>query len=292
MKKIFLLLATLLFSASCSADPRIYNFVYDTDTVFPIYTKLGEAFLLQFENDENFIEDKSTIGMGDHAAWSVGVRGNGVSMKPKAIKPETNLLIVTNKRTYAFDIHSSSPQHPPTFIVRFRYPDVEVANAERQKLMAENKAMQNLAVERANDTKKLIIDSVTSKVRPVFNSMYSWVGNHSMLNPKVESPLKPTAAWDDGRFTHLSYDSAVAMPNFYKLTSDGTESLLNTHIDPQEPNTVILQEVLPKVIIRLGNEVMELVNDAYVVPVFNSTGTGDFDSLRVINQTKEVQYGQ
>jgi len=286
--KIFLFLCALLFSSSCLADPRIYNFVFDKDQVFPIYTKHGEAFLLQFESDENFNAQNSSIGIGDGNAWTVAVRGNGVSMKPKDSKPETNLLIVTNKRTYAFEIHSSSPQHAPTYIVRFSYPEAEAAIVERKKEIIADAGKQVELMQAAEDKRNLIVDAATSKVRPVFNSNYSWVGTVGKLNPTASSLLKPTAAWDDGRFTHLLYDSAVSMPNFYKLTSDGTESLLNTHIDPQEPNTVILEEVLPKVIIRLGNDVIELVNEAYVIPAFNVTGTGDFDSVRVINQSQDT----
>lgn len=282
--KLLILGALSLFCASVYADPRIYNYVYDKEFVYPIYTMKGEAFILQLEADEHFKGEVAAIGLGDSGAWSTAVRGNSVIMKPVGEKPNTNLLIVSSKRTYAFEIVSSSHKHRPTYVVRFRYPDSEVVNKARSDAMVNNQRQQaNLMIKMQADKAKFL-DTATGRARPVFNSHYSWIGNRSMINPKMASPLKPTAAWDDGRFTHLLYDSSISMPNFYKLTSDGTEALMNTHTDAKEPNVVILQEVVPKVIVRLGKDVMEITNDSYIVPVFNSTGTGDFDSLRVINK--------
>lgn len=272
----------LLSVADCYADPRIYNYVYDKEFVYPIYTMAGEAFLVQLEHDENFKSENSAIGIGDIGAWKASVRGNGVLFKPVGTKPNTNLIVVTNKRTYAFEIVGSSAKHRPTYVVRFRYPDTEAYLDAQREAMGANQQAQTLAYMQAQAAKDKAIQAATSFARPVFNPKYSWIGNHSMISPKMTTSLKPTAAYDDGRFTHLVYDSSVSMPNFYKLSGDGTEALLNTNIDPSEPNTVVIQEVLPKIIVRLGKEVMEITNDAYVVPVFNTTGTGDFNSLRVI----------
>lgn len=270
------LAASTVFAAA-PVDPRIVYYTYSQDRVFPIYTALGESILLQFEKDERIKtdSDESTLlGMGDAKAWSVSVRGNGVTMKPIGDFPGTNLLIVTNKRTYAFEITVTPDGRKPTYIIRFKYPDTEAKEKEERRQQALNSVKE--AKNRA-----LLKASIYAKNSPIFNANYNWVGMSPKMTSRTVTLLKPTAAWDDGRFTHLQYDNAVSLPNFYKVNSDGTEAMINTHIDPLEPNTVILQEVVRLIRIRLGNEVIELVNAGYKPPAFNHTGSGDFESMRV-----------
>ncbi|MDD2892536.1 MAG: TrbG/VirB9 family P-type conjugative transfer protein [Halothiobacillaceae bacterium] len=248
-------------------------YTYNQDRVYPIHTMLGECILLQFEKDERITQD-NLLGMGDAKAWSVAVRSNSVTMKPVADFPGTNLLIVTNKRTYAFEIKVTPRGKRPTYIIRFKYPDT------KQKLRDEKKQEALKALKEARK-RALLKASIYAKSSPILNTSYNWIGTNSKTASRTVSLLKPTAAWDDGRFTHLEYDNAVSLPNFYKVNPDGEEALINSHIDPQNPNTVVLHEVVRLLRVRLGKEVIELVNAAYKTPAFNNTGSGDFDSMRI-----------
>lgn len=277
MVVVGLVLCTSATAAADKVDPRITYYTYSPDRVFPVHTELGLATIIQFEKDERIQvdgDDSTALGFGDAKAWTVGVRGNGILMKPKADYPSTNILVVTNKRTYAFEVKVTPEGKKPTYIVRFRYPDTEAKTREDRKaeaLRAMKEAKQHA----------LLKAKIYSKNSPVFNPNYSWVGTSSKLTSRSVSLLKPTAVWDDGRFTHLMYDNSVSLPNFYKVKSDGTEGLMNFHIDADEPNVVILQEVVRLIRARIGDEVIELVNNGYVAPAFNNTGTGDFDSMRL-----------
>jgi type IV secretion system protein VirB9 len=270
--KIFLALALGFSAAPSFANPHITNATYDPNTVYSVFSTVGKVALLQLEDDERLTSESAALGIGDVAGWSLGVRGNNVMLKPVGIKPNTNIVIVTNKRSYAFELKAATKDHPATYIIRFTFPDTEAKKAAlAEKEINEKIAFAAAAAKRQTEKKALIASS--TKNRPVLNTKYSWAGQ----NPA----LKPTAAWDDGRFTHLTYDNAAALPNFYKVLSDGTEGLLNTNVDPEQKNTIILQEVIKTVRVRLGKDVIEITNDAYVTPKFNATGTGDFDSVRV-----------
>lgn len=272
-----MMFAALAANAAGTVDPRIVYYTYSPDKVYPIYTALGEAFLVQFEKDERIKVDgdeSTALGMGDSKAWSVGVRGNSLTMKPIGDFPGTNLLVVTNKRTYAFEISVTPDGKKPTYIIRFKYPDTEAKEKEERKQQALNSVKE--AQQRA-----ALKASIYSKNSPVFNPKYNWVGMSSKMTSRTVTLLKPTAAWDDGRFTHLQYDNSVSLPNFYKVNPDGTEALINSHIDPLDPSTVVLHEVVRLIRVRLGNEVIELVNSGYTPPAFNRTGGGDFESMRV-----------
>ena len=255
MKKLFILLFCACFSSWSYADYRITRMIYDQTRVYPVYTQIGRATLIQFEEGESIIGSPATIlGMGDAAAWNLSARGNNIVFKPVAFKPNTNLIIVTNKRTYSFDLISVKKWATPTYVLRFDYPDTaaekSAADMYRAKITASAKA------------EKIII-----------NTDYLWRGDQPLL--------KPTAAWDDGRFTRFSYDHAGALPMFFKILPDGTEAQINTSVDPEDAKTIILQEVIHTVMVRLGKDVIEVVNHSYKQPKFNSTGSGMHGAVRV-----------
>ena len=246
-------------SFSAFADNRIRTETYNKERVYPIYSQVGKAVLIQLEDNEQLKGEATALGMGDSEAWTVGVRGNNIIFKPKAEKPVTNMLVVSNKRTYAFDLKMADGKNAPTYIMRFNYPDT--TRKQRQALrMKQDKALQVLS------------DSGALRLpEPGNNTLYYGQGNKK---------LAPTAMWDNGRFTYLRFDNGRDMPTVYRVEQDGTETLLNTHI---EGDTVVIHEVNEKIILRLGRSVLLLENRAYQSQgSFNRTGTDDYQSVRII----------
>jgi type IV secretion system protein VirB9 len=255
--KALFILALLLCSVAHAAvdDTRIQQVIYGKKNVYPIRAQVGRTVLIQFEEGETLESSHSTIlGMGDAAAWNLSARGSSIVFKPTAVKPQTNLVIVTNKRSYIFDLDMVKKGEQPTYFMYFDYPDTDKARADQ-------------LAERA----KLTAAAKSEKIIP--NTDYVWRGSNVLL--------KPTAAWDDGRFTRLMYDSAIETPVFFKLLPDGTEAQINTSIDPVERNTIILQEVIRTVRARLGKEVIEIVNNNYQLPKFNRLGAGVSGAVRI-----------
>ena len=105
---IFSTLALCLFSQFVQAeavpqgtkyDSRIRNVVYNPDNVTRVNVAAGAATLIQFHSSEFISEVEGGLGLGDSAAWAVNVKGNNIWIKPIDVEPDTNLTIVTNKRT-------------------------------------------------------------------------------------------------------------------------------------------------------------------------------------------------
>lgn len=260
MKKISLILLVFLLNV-CHADERIQREIYNMKRVYPIYTQIGRTTLVQLEKDESLsINESSVLGMGDEKGWDLAVRGNNIMFKQKANKPDTNLIVVTNKRTYSFDLKTATKNDPLTYVLHFSYPDTEAALIALQADMLEKKA-------------KLIAMANTENI--VINTDYVWRGENVLL--------KPTSAWDDGRFTRFGYDHAGSLPLFFKVLPDGTEAQINYNIDPDDPTSILLQEVIQMVRIRLGKEVIEVINKSYKLPKFNKFGTGMNGTIRIEN---------
>lgn len=270
---------TALISASFAAaagevyqDSRIREEVYNPKRVYTIHTEIGKAVLIQFAPGETVDSEKtdlSLLSMGFGKAWQIGTRANSFSMKPADAKPETNLLIVTNKRRYVFDLKMAKKPQQPTYALSFIYPEDEKRERLEQFANAERLVTQAAAAQAAKD--RITAGSRAKKV--VINTDYSWRGTNQLL--------RPTAAWDDGQFTHLEYKHAGELPLFYKVLPDGTEALINMNISQTSGYTTVLQEVTRVIRARLGNEVVEIVNRNYKVPAFNETGTSVHGAVRV-----------
>lgn len=105
---------------SFTADTRMQVFNYRTDDVFVIRTKIGHSSLIQFEDGET-IHDDGGLGVGEARDWSIAVKGNNVFFKPLQPSAPTNMIIVTNKRTYAFALYATIADDM-TYVARFNYP--------------------------------------------------------------------------------------------------------------------------------------------------------------------------
>lgn len=237
-------------------DARIQTVTYHPDDVIQIRGRVGEAVLVQLEADERIEGENSLLGSGDAAAWKLAVRGNNIIFKPSAASPSTNLLVVTNKRTYAFSLKLATKKQRSTYVLRFRYPDTV---SEKNRLEAERQAK---ALDRLRQLGRI--------PKAVHNTDYWAFGNKE---------LAPTAAYDNGRFTYLSFNSGRDQPLIYKVLDDGTEALINSH---QEGSTIVIHETAAKFHLRLGKQVLALENRGFNPNgQFNSTGTDRPSSVRL-----------
>ncbi len=100
-----------------------------------------------------------------------------------------------------------------------------------------------------------------------------------IYNDKGNKALAPTAAYDNGRFTYFSFDNGRELPLIYKVMADGTEMLLNSHV---EGDTVVIHETAKHFVLRLGKSVLGLENRSFDEQgTFNRTGTGNHDFVRI-----------
>lgn len=253
---IFPMLATAQsFPQSAGLDSRVQVFNYSPNDVYVINTKAGYASLIQLEDGE-FIHDDGGLGMGLADSWNIAVKANNIFFKPVSPMPDTNLLLVTNKRTYAFVLTTSYDPNNLSYIARFNYP------AQPQTAITPIVPEYVVKSHTLADGREIYIDAE-------FNKNYLYRGSDD---------TKPTNVWDDGRFTYLKYNHANDLPVAYRVLPDNSEMLVNTHI---ENDTLVLQEIGSVYRLRLGNEVGEIGNQYNRKPKFNINGTSDKTWRRV-----------
>ncbi|WP_208435412.1 P-type conjugative transfer protein VirB9 [Bartonella phoceensis] len=221
----------LKIPSSSQHDHRIRYTTYNADDVVQIETVLGVATHIILEEGEQYI----THAFGDSDSYAFAHKGRHVFIKPKADLANTNLIIVTDKRSYKFRLQLRNDRANSTYELAFHYPDV---NTEK---LDENDQQQ--AVERG-----------FYKGVKGYNLSYTMSG---------DKDIAPINVWDNGRITYFKFPANVDMPSIYVMDAEDNESLIPRTVVGKANNIIAVHKVNPKWIIRLGKRALAVFNEAY-----------------------------
>lgn len=120
-------------------DSRIKTFVYNANDVYRLLTHYGYQMNLEFGDDEEI----QTVSVGDRSGWQITPGENRVFIRAMEDKAQTNMTVITDKRSYQFDLYSAPPGQQGwdelVYVVRFYYPEdargVQYANAAPRAMM-------------------------------------------------------------------------------------------------------------------------------------------------------------
>lgn len=215
-------------------DARIRFATYDPYDVVTIYTRYGMETHIVFDADEKVMD----MTGGDTEAWGVAPKRdrNGFFIKPSADLPDSNIHVVTNKRTYTFDLKLARKGKDQIgfMTVFFRYPAAQRA--------------ANAAAAEAEQVRGLL-----NAASPAGNRRYTVQGS---------SDLAPIEAWDDGRTTFLRFRARSSIPAFYAARGDD-ESIEQIDNPTVKDDVVQLPGVRRKFVLRIGNQVACVFNEGY-----------------------------
>lgn len=218
--------------ASAAPDARLRVQEYAPDVIYRLKGYVGYQIDLEFEPGESFIG----LGAGDLESLTFSAQENHLFLKPRATAVETNLTVLTNRRTYHFDYVAGSARPGPTLLdviygLRFTYPPTLMLAA------------------RSGDTIESSLAAATDQRRRNLN--YDYCGS---------ALLKPVSAWDDGVQTRLRFGPQQEVPAIFMRNDDGSESLVNFSI---EAGDVIVHRVGRRFIVRRGRLSGCIVNESF-----------------------------
>jgi len=241
---------------SSAYDARVRSVIYNPADVVQIETVAGIATHIEVEEGERFV----THAFGDAEAWKFMNEGRHYFVKAAAENADTNLTIVTNRRTYYFTLRLAPAKKAAVMYgVSFIYPEVV---AKRAEVEARKAAVAQRLAER----------------RGWQNWEYSMSG---------DLDIAPIEAWDNGEFTYFRLAGNRDAPGFYMVDADGQESIVNRNTIGASNDVVVLHKVTSKWIVRLGNRALAIWNDAYKPDgVSNRTGTASPTVTRVVKGTE------
>ena len=243
--------------AGSSYDYRIKRTAYNPDDVGMVHSQVGAATHIKFGKGE-VIKD---MAMGNSKAWEIIDRENSIYLKPKLEKgANTNLMVVTDKRSYAFDLKLVPKNAKVAYRVEFTYPSEDAKAAEKR--------FSDNFIERSFNLNPSIVNS-----------------NYTMQLGKNSDSIKPVMAYDDSRFTYIKFERNKDMPVIYKVEDDKSETLINHHV---KENYYVLHGVYKQLSIRAGKSIVGIWNESYSGGgKAAETGTISADVERVISRGED-----
>ena len=218
-----------------AVDSRIRVMTYSPHDVFKFIGYYGYQASIEFAKDEEVV----SISMGDTTSWQIVPSGFRIFIKPMESDATTNMTVITNKRTYFFELHAEEAQdiRDPdlVFNVKFLYPDGSA-----------DSSLQNFAL---------------SAQGPDLTHPEKYNFNYSISGDEDIAPIK---IFDDGEFTYLQFhDKNAEIPAVFAVDEHLRESMVNYHPSTSTPNLMVVEQVFPKLSLRLGKKVVCIFNDAF-----------------------------
>lgn len=235
-------------------DHRVRLVAYNPLDVIQVDTVLGTATLIELEPGEKYVSH----AFGDSAAYDFAERGDRVLLKPRAEQADTNLIVLTDRRNYAFRLSYSHDRHTSAlYKLTIRHPDTEREAA------------------RNNAQRQQVAQALDSAQAARNWQAYTMSGHRS---------IAPIHAWDDGASTWFEFAPGQELPQIYQVDADGQEVIANRHM--ANPRTVVVDRVTALWRLRLGQQVLAIHNEAAhhgrTQPL--PTGTVSPDVKRVIRE--------
>jgi type IV secretion system protein VirB9 len=221
-----------------TSDSRVRQVPYRQDEVVRINAQRGFATHIALNPHERIL----VVAPGDRDGWQV-VANKGdhdVYLKPQLAAHDSNLEIRTDRRSYSFDLvvlplKARFGNDKEMYRVTFTYPD---------EMQAKTQA----------DAEQAVVQARLAQPPVLRNARYSM-----QVMPQSDD-IAPSAAWDDGRFTYIRIPNNRRIPAIFRVAEDDTESVVDRHM---VGDLVVVHEVAKRFVLRLGDEVVGLWNDAY-----------------------------
>ena len=190
-------------AASAAADSRIRSLAYDPDRIVQVLGRTGIQSTIQFDGDERI----QNVAVGDSSKWQV-TPNHGATLlfvKPLAPRVRTNMTVVTDRRTYMFDLVAGDRSTTPVYALKFSYPNDKRVEASVKP------------AEQPVTTAAAAQQSATATAETLH---FDW-------QSKGERKLIPSRVFDDGTAVYLSWNRETPLPAILTMSEDRKEGPVN-----------------------------------------------------------------
>lgn len=256
-----------------TTDSRIKTLVYNANEVYELKFHYGYQSYIEFANTE----EVEMISIGESFAWRLTPAGKRLFVRPLEIGAHTNMTVITNKRTYQFDIASAEydgrADEELVYIVRFYYPEIGINLPIPPQLSRPN---PNVGVRPVAPSTPIVktpippqylnkfLTTEVTKNEKNLNFLYSITGKSDKI-----TPLK---IYDDGVETFFQFkDKNLVIPSISAVDLFGNERSLGYAI---REGFVVVSGVHSQLTLRLADHLLCVFNEK--IAVAPSTARVDF----------------
>ncbi len=222
-----------------ATDSRIRTVRFSENEVYQFIGHYGFQSAIEFAADEKI----QTVSIGDSVAWLVNPSGNRLFLKPVEQNALTNMTVITDKRSYLFELHAEETKNirdkEMVFSLRFVYPQTEM---DKQPFTTSASEMEELPEFEKHPER--------------YNFDYTIRGS---------SVIEPIRIFDDGEFTYFEFrDKNAEIPAFFNVGSDMNEQLINFR---KRGNYIVVERVTSRMTLRRGADIVCVYNEKMPLPV-------------------------
>lgn len=217
-------------------DSRIKTIVYNENEIYDLKFFYGFQSFIEISDDEEI----EMISLGEAFPWKITPVGKRIFIRPIQIGANTNMMIITTKRIYQFQIQSGSYEEGADeeliYSVRFYYPDLTRRYAKSDK--KEEKVKTFLELDKDGR----------------LNFDYLMTGN-------IED-LAPVKVFDNGINTYFEFKNKNAfVPSIYAVDVNGEETLLDYDV---EGEYIVINSKHLQFSLRDGSELLCIFNNQMI----------------------------
>ena len=229
-----------------AADARIREVAYDPTAVTTLHGCFDYQSTVVFAPGERV----ENVALGDAGIWQAtpNKRADLLFLKPSVRTGRTNMMVVTDRRRYAFDLiardDAACRGDRTVYELQFRYPEEPAPQPPPVAAPAAPVAPASQADDGPPPASR--------------NTAYTFSGAAGNI---------PMRAFDDGRSTYLRWAEGVPAPAIYTVGPDKKEVVVNYAV---KGDYVVIDGVAPRFILRRGNAVAVLYDDAYQQPTLDA----------------------
>lgn len=228
-------LLTVAVAVPASArDARLASRLYNPDEVVRIDGRIGVQASIAFDENEHI----ENVAIGDSTSWQVtpNKRANILFVKPLNPRARTNLTVVTDKRTYFFDLVTSASADP-LYVLRFTYP------AEAKTGGPVQASASGLTADEA---------AAVGTDRPVDPADLNFAWKSS-----GKPGLLPSRIYDDGNATYITWAAGRPVPAMLVRNEKGDEGPVNYAV---RGDVIVVEGVPQTILLRSGRDAATLEN--------------------------------
>lgn len=216
---------------SAPRENRIHRYTYSPDIIYRILTKPTLHTHIELGEDEGL---KETPVVGDSVQWRVSGGPRNLYVKPVREDIRTSMTVVTNKRTYQFQLISDANVPSVYQKVSFDYPDREAEIRLAQEVTAANDKAER---------ERLDAQIVAPSIDPALLDFNFEI--------EGEAYFRPTAVYTDGKFTYLRMPPIQDSPALLLLDELGNPSLINYKV---RNDMIVVERVAQRLLLKLGKD--------------------------------------
>jgi len=242
IRKVSLAAIALL---SCTAavgasDNRIRTLTYDPNEIVRIVGRAGIQSTIEFAPDERI----ENVAVGDSSAWQItpNRRASLLFVKPLTSHSRTNMTVVTDRRTYMFDLVAGDKSAAALYALKFSYPNAKVAEPV-------SKPVQQFASSPAATTPPQAIATAE-------RLHFDW-------KSKGYGKLLPAKVFDDGSSLYLSWTRETPLPAILTISDDHKEGPVNFRMSGEY---IVVTPVPANLVLRYGKRSASLWPTRQVIP--------------------------